>query len=197
MGRPAKFDRDAAVEVAMNEMWQHGYEACSVKALSETLGITRSSFYNAFESREALFEEALMLYALQSPDHAFSDVGKDEAVLPLISRVLREVCRIRVMDEAARGCLAVNSIAELVGNDERLGPLLEDAMQERIDRLERLLRQAAKNGELASAKGAKEKALALQSLIVGINMLSKVVRSEKDLWRASKLGLEGLGLYRA
>ena len=51
MARPSKFDRKEAVELAMNEIWRDGYEANSVKALSEKLGITRSSFYNAFSSR--------------------------------------------------------------------------------------------------------------------------------------------------
>ena len=48
MGRPAKFDRDKAIEIIMNEIWKKGYEACSVKALSEKLSITRPSFYHAF-----------------------------------------------------------------------------------------------------------------------------------------------------
>ena len=59
MARPSKFDRQTAVELVMNDIWRSGFEANSVKAISEKLGITRSSFYNAFGSREALFLEAL------------------------------------------------------------------------------------------------------------------------------------------
>lgn len=50
--------------------WRDGYQANSVKALSERLGITRSSFYNAFESREAMFMEAFERYLERSPDRA-------------------------------------------------------------------------------------------------------------------------------
>ena len=45
MSRAKAFDRDAALALLMEEIWEHGYEACSVKSMSETLGITRSSFY--------------------------------------------------------------------------------------------------------------------------------------------------------
>ena len=73
MARPSKFDRDEAIETAMEAFWRAGYQACSVRALSERLGITRSSFYNAFGSREALFREALARYGDQAPDQAFAD----------------------------------------------------------------------------------------------------------------------------
>ena len=62
MGRPTSFNRDEAIETVMQEMWRNGYEANTVKALSERLGITRSSYYNAFGSREALFKLALEKY---------------------------------------------------------------------------------------------------------------------------------------
>jgi len=41
----------------------------------------------------------------------------------------------------------------------------------------------------------REKALALQNLLIGLNVMCKVVRSEKDLWRAARQTLKGLGVY--
>ena len=72
MARRLEFDREKAVEIAMNQFWKNGFEASSVKSLSQAFGITRSSFYNAFGSHEALFEEALALYFEQSPDQALA-----------------------------------------------------------------------------------------------------------------------------
>ena len=59
MARPSKFDREDALDVVMNQIWQTGYRNNSVKSLAEVLGITRSSFYNAFGSQEQLFKEVL------------------------------------------------------------------------------------------------------------------------------------------
>jgi TetR/AcrR family transcriptional repressor of nem operon len=196
IGRPAKFDRQAAVEVAMNEIWKNGLEACSAKALSEKLGITRSSFYNAFGSREALFQEALDLYFSISPDRVLAHVGADASVLEVLTRMFRDVCRVRAADLEARGCMAVNCVAELVGVDATLGPVMEDAVRHSLDRLERLLRRAAANGEIEDTGDLKRKALALQNLLIGLNVMSKVVRSEEELWTGVELTLKGLGLYR-
>ena len=180
----------------MNEIWRNGFEACSVKAISEMLGITRSSFYNAFGSREALFLEALEVYFSQSPDRALAMADEDAGVLETLTRFFREVCRSRAADPEARGCLVVNSVAELVGVDETLGPVIERAIRGSLERLERLLDQAAAKGEMEDRGDHRRKALALQNLLIGLNVMAKVVHSEEDLWAAARQTLEGLGLYR-
>lgn len=196
MGRPPKFDRQAAVEVAMNEIWKHGLESSSAKALSERLGISRSSFYNAFGSREALFKETLGLYFSKSPDRMLADIDPDAKVLQILADTFREVCRVRAADPEAKGCMAINCVAELVGVDDTLGPVLEQALLQSLDRLERLLRRAAAKGEIEDAGDLREKALALQNLLIGLNLMSKVVRSEADLWATARQTLQGLGLYQ-
>ncbi len=195
MGRAAKFDREAAVEICMHEIWRNGFEACSVKALSEKLGITRSSFYNAFGSREALFLEVLALYFTQTPDRVLGDVDTKTPVRRLLTDFFKDVCRTRATDPDAKGCLAVNCISELVGVDETLGPVLENTVRASIDRLEAVLETAAANGEIENDGHLREKALALQNLIIGLSVLSRVVRSEKELFSVAKQTLTGLGLY--
>jgi TetR/AcrR family transcriptional repressor of nem operon len=196
MGRPSTFDRTEAVEVAMNEIWRRGYEASSAKALSELLGINRSSFYNAFQSREALFLEALDLYFTRSPDRVLNDIPPDASILRTLTSMFREICRVRAADEDAKGCLAVNCLAELVGVDETLGPALADVFQRSLARLESLLRRAAARGEIKDGGDIREKALALKNLLVGLNLMSKVVRNEAELWSVAQQTLKGLKLYR-
>ena len=195
MGRPAEFDRDQAVEIVMNDIWMNGYEACSIKGISEKLGITRSSFYNSFGSREALFEEALELYFSRTPDRVLAQAEGDIRIVPMLTKMFKDVCRTRAADPQARGCMAVNCVAELVGVNESLGSMLERAVLGSLERLEHLLRRAAANGEIEDRGDLREKALALQNLLIGLNVMCKVVRSEKDLWRAARQTLKGLGVY--
>ena len=194
MGRPLKFDREAALDAAMNAFWRNGYEACSVKALSEMLGITRSSFYNAFGDRETLFREVLARYLEHCPDHALMQAGTTGGVRALITRTLREVCRIRAADAESRGCLAVNSIAELAGTDGDLAGFLEQALLGSLACLEQLLRHAQDLGEIPASADPRALALSLKTLLMGLNVLSKVVRDEDELWLAARTSLEGLGL---
>lgn len=62
MGRPRQFDRDAALTQAMHLFWQNGFEATSLSQLKAALGISAPSFYAAFGSKEALFQETVALY---------------------------------------------------------------------------------------------------------------------------------------
>lgn len=65
-GRPRSFSRDAAVDSAMMLFWQFGYEGTSLDDLKRAMGgkkgISSASFYAAFGSKEALYQEALSRY---------------------------------------------------------------------------------------------------------------------------------------
>jgi TetR/AcrR family transcriptional repressor of nem operon len=195
MGRAAKFDREAAIEICMHSIWRNGYESCSVKSISEKLGITRSSFYNAFGSREDLFLEVLTRYAQQTPDRVLESVKPDVSIKRLITSFFFDVCENRTSDPEARGCLAINCVSELVGVDENLGPLLESAVLNSLQRFENLLNIAASQGELIDDGLIHNKALALQNLLVGISVMAKVIRSKKELEAVVEQTLKGLEVY--
>ena len=196
MPRPASFDRAAAVETAKEALWSDGFEASSVKALSERLGITRSSFYNAFGSREDLFKAALSAYGRQSPDHALYGDMPEGSLLLFLTAMFRDICAARASDPEPRGCLAINSLTELGGSHDTLGPFLCRLIQESAARIEDLLREAQARGELPKDDDIQSKARAVQTLMIGLNAFSISERDEKTLWLTAKVTLEGLGLYR-
>jgi TetR/AcrR family transcriptional regulator, transcriptional repressor for nem operon len=195
MARPSKFDRREALNAAMNAIWKNGFEPSSVKTLSELLGITRSSFYNAFGSREALLREAISEYAEQSPDAPLR-TGDAASALRLINKVFRDICRVRSSDPEAKGCLIVNTVCELCPDTEGLGAELSDLVLGSAKNLERLLAVARDADELPRDADIHALALALQNLMIGLNVLCKVVRSEDELWLLTRTTLEGLGLDR-
>ena len=61
-GRPAVFDRAVALQAAMKLFWERGYEGTSFDELIGAMGISASSFYNSFGSKEALYCEATRSY---------------------------------------------------------------------------------------------------------------------------------------
>ncbi|WP_297539926.1 TetR/AcrR family transcriptional regulator [Roseovarius sp.] len=196
MARPSIFDREAAIEAAMQEMWRNGYEASSVKAVSEKLGITRSSYYNAFGTREDLFKEALAVYFAQSPDAVLHGGLPDMPIPVLLTRTFRAICKARAEDPEARGCLAINSLSELDTLHDELGVMIANAVLHSAARLEDLLKLAVSAGELAEQTDVHAMALALQNLLIGLNLFSKALRDEQELWLTASTTLKALGLYR-
>jgi AcrR family transcriptional regulator len=61
-GRPVVFDRAKALNKAMKLFWERGYEGTSFDELISAMGISASSFYNSFGSKEALYCEATRAY---------------------------------------------------------------------------------------------------------------------------------------
>jgi AcrR family transcriptional regulator len=61
-GRPRGFDRDAALQRAVEAFWEHGYEGTSIADLTAAMGIRPPSLYAAFGSKEELFREAVARY---------------------------------------------------------------------------------------------------------------------------------------
>lgn len=196
MGRPSSFDREAAIETAMQEMWRIGYEASTVKTISETLGINRSSYYNAFGSREGLFREVLAAYFAQAPDRALYGDLPDLPIPGLITATFRKICRARAADPEHRGCLAINCLAELTGDGNALGQELVGAVMTSADKFEELLNIAVAQGELPEMTNTRATALALQNLLVGLSVFSKALNDEDELWLTVKTTLIGLGIYQ-
>ena len=196
MPRPSSFDRNDLIEQAMQELWRSGYEASSVKAMSEKLGITRSSYYNAFGAREDLFKETIDAYLDQSPCAMLRGDLPDIPVCALLTRMFRAVCSAPAVDPEARGCLMLNSLCEFDTTKDELGVMVAGNVLESIERFEELLQLALDNGELTDLADVHGTALALQNLLVGLNVLSKALHDEGELWLTAKTTLVSLGLYR-
>lgn len=106
-GRPRNFDRDDAVEQAMQLFWQHGYDSTSLALLKAQLGggISAPSFYAAFGSKEALFDECVQRYL-----ETFAQVTQclwDENLPPrqAIETALRQSARMQCEDGHPKGCM--------------------------------------------------------------------------------------------
>lgn len=195
-GRPAQFDRDTAIDTALMAFWQEGYQANSVKALAERLGITRSSFYNAFESQEALFLAALERYLERSPDRALAATPTAGNVCALITATFKAICQGLAMDKDAKGCMAVNSVGALCNVDASLGPKIAAHMMARLERIEALLQAAVAKGELAPDTDIAATALSLKTFLVGLNMMAKVLPDRSALWPAARATLSALAILR-
>ena len=67
-------------------------------------------------------------------------------------------------------------------------------MATRVDRYTELLQHAVDNGELAELDDARTTAATFVSQMVGINMMSKVIRDRQQLYAMADTIIKGLGL---
>ena len=196
MGRTKKFDEEKALDWMMNEIWRNGFKTFSVKGISGQLGITRSSFFNSFESREAVFLKTIARYSEATPHENLKNYKDSGSPLKHLTDVFRDTCLDRTNDPEHRGCMVVNSVSELVGGDNTVGPIIAKNQRKSIAGFEKLLKHSIQQGDLPENTNTRDVALALQNLLLGLNTMSKIVTSEKELWSATQTTLRALGVYR-
>ncbi|MGX6446664.1 TetR/AcrR family transcriptional regulator [Patulibacter sp. S7RM1-6] len=105
-GRPRSFDRDAALDQALDAFWSRGYDGVSVAQLTEAMGIAAPSLYAAFGDKRRLFDEAAGRYVermVAAMDEAFALPTARAAV----ERLLRESAAFYTEGDHPRGCLVM------------------------------------------------------------------------------------------
>ena len=174
MGRPRAYDVSAVVEAARDLFWERGYELSSVGELEERTGLNRSSLYHAFGSKRDLFGAALRCYVEQETEPALSGMRQPGAGLEAVSGFFEARAQAfrRDPQRAARGCLMINTIAEL-GARDRLVAQAAAAHRERLhEAFAAALSRAAKRGELDAGRVAPRASL-LVAAAMGVFLAAK------------------------
>lgn len=128
-GRPRKNTDEALLDRAVLVFWRKGYEAASMGDLTEAMGVSRASFYNLFESKEALFGRVLDRYGETiGAEPARAMAGADDA-RGAVEAFLRTSLEGNTRPDAPAGCLyaccAAASAGEVPGVRERIAAALD------------------------------------------------------------------------
>lgn len=105
-GRPPAFNRDEALEKAMQIFWEHGYEGTSMAELMEAMGMNKPSIYAAFGNKEDLFHKALQKY-LSGPSAFVRDAVLEPTARQVVKVLLTKAVELLTAQTPPRGCLIV------------------------------------------------------------------------------------------
>lgn len=117
-GRPRGFDAGLALEAALRLFRRQGYEATSLDALTQAMGIGRSSLYACFGSKRGVLLAALARY---SEAALAALAARAEAAPEAPARAMIEA--LADARGGPHGCLLVNCITELAPHDAEVAAL--------------------------------------------------------------------------
>lgn len=104
-GRPRTFDEADVLDIAKGLFWQRGYEATSIKDLTEAMGMTPPSLYAAFGSKEALYGRVLDRY-VETFGHRLLEVLFEEPDLRrALSALVQDWARLLTGGSHPKGCM--------------------------------------------------------------------------------------------
>ena len=154
-GRPRGFDRDTALERAMDVFWRQGYEGTSIADLTRAMRINPPSLYAAFGDKEHLYLEAIERYQQGRRDELAPLLDEAPTAREAIARLLHEAARLYAQADAPRGCMLTLSTAcadtALHSELAKRRAIAKKTLKARIDR-------GLRDGELA--RGTDTDALA-------------------------------------
>lgn len=200
MGRPRTFDRDVAITQALHLFWEHGYDATSLSQLKANIGsgITAPSFYAAFGSKQALFNEVMERYL---STHGRVTESLFDTTLPpreAIELTLRRSAKMQCEPDHPKGCLV--SLGLMSACSEESKAISEPLAQARnLNRagLVACIDRAIATGELPATVIPQTLAAAFDSFLLGLSTLARdgvphatldaAVTQMMGLWDSSRI----------
>jgi len=183
------FDEAAALDRATDLFWRRGYEATSVQDLVDELGISRSSLYATFGTKDRLYQQALLHYCAveAGPRHAL--LTGDGSVRSAVRALLAGIARAPVERPDRRGCLVVNAATERIPAD----PETTAAVAAQLGRFEAALHAALRRGqdagELDPAQDARALARFLVTVVQGMRVVGKATDDAAALRDVAEVAL--------
>jgi TetR/AcrR family transcriptional repressor of nem operon len=171
MARPREFDEEQVLDAAMQLFWLKGYEATSLADLTSSMGLNKGSFYQAFGSKHELFLRTIRRYLdlnLKEIFALFADVDSaKEGVRRFLASYIGQFHRGQAVP---RGCLAVNTVAELAPHDPDVAEILDRHFNREVSILTEEIRKDQRAGKIAADKDAE--VLAQMVVVVAMGLLT-------------------------
>ena len=165
-----QFEADAAVDKAMHLFWRQGYAATTPQELATELGIGKGSLYNTFESKHALFVQALRRYSALRLDYLDGMLDSPGPIAPRLEQAVRALAGVGAH---TRGCVMVNAAAELGAVDAEVNGIAAELFAGIEAAFARAISRGAGTGEFTDTARAATAPGQLLATTIGLSVLAK------------------------
>jgi TetR/AcrR family transcriptional repressor of nem operon len=142
-----RFEPSQALDRAVRVFWERGYEGASYSELTSATGLNKSSLYNAFGDKQALYIKCLERFSqtVGAPEMAHLDRPEfADAIASFFEGMVRRMND----EELPRGCLLTMAALELGGTEGAVGAIIRANLQLWAGALRARCDRAVREGEL-------------------------------------------------
>ncbi|MHB1676239.1 MAG: TetR/AcrR family transcriptional regulator [Sulfuriferula sp.] len=173
IGRPLEFDPDAALEAAVGLFWRKGYENTSLQDLLAVMGISRSSFYQAFGSKQRLFAQCMRHYQETLSSQLRQGLAAAESGRCFIADFMHSVLDEACAPGGSRGCLLFNTANEFAQRDVAIASEVTQGIERFREVLLAAVTRAQSEGEINAKLAPAILASYLVSSMSGLKTMAK------------------------
>ncbi|WP_459712426.1 TetR/AcrR family transcriptional regulator [Paraburkholderia sp. 2C] len=188
MARPREFDRDEALEQAIDAFSEHGYSGTSTDVLLTAMNLSRQSLYNAFGDKRSLYLEALRTYIAESVAEHLQILNRSTSARKGIEQLLNDF-----VSRPARACLGTHAVCEFGRSDPEITALADTAAHTLRTALERCIAKAKADGQIAADIDERAAAHFIGATLSGIRIAARGGAPKEVLRDIAQMALRSLG----
>jgi TetR/AcrR family transcriptional regulator, transcriptional repressor for nem operon len=168
--------RERIIEAGLKTLLEKGFNGCGVQEITDVAGVPKGSFYNHFDSKEALGAEIVDRYSQGSTRRV---VLKDVSVAPLerLRRHFEALNEKFAASKYERGCLLGNFSAELASQSPLIRERLTALSAEWTKDIEDAVREGQADGSIATRTDAGDVAAFLLDSYEGALLRARVEKN--------------------
>jgi TetR/AcrR family transcriptional repressor of nem operon len=167
--------REEIVDAALDQFHTYGFNAAGVKDITDAAGVPKGSFYNHFESKEALAVVALERYG---GTRRLAELR--ESAVPAVRRLREHFTFLRTENEArdfTRGCLIGDFGAEISDHSPTIRASVEESLRNWGDALAGAIADGQREGTIRDGIDPKATARFILSAWEGTLIAMRAQRS--------------------
>lgn len=172
-GRPKGFDREEALEAALELFWEKGYEPTSVAELCQAMNINPPSLYCCFGNKAELFLEAVRLYEekyWRAPEQRFM-VEPD--VYKAVEDYFNEATRILLSPHTPCGCMLVLAAVNIAPEEKKIIEAIRSMRMKTKKMFADRLAMAIKDGQIPPESDVPAIAGSLNTFLEGLSLQAR------------------------
>ncbi len=169
-GRPRSFDRDNALEIALQLFWQFGYEGVSIAQLSAMMNINAPSLYAAFGSKEQLYQEVVQLYGHKYAVLLSAPLQAAGPVREALRNTLYAAARSFSSTGNPPGCLFASGMLRSANEHAGAAQLCAKQRELALQAITQRIEQAQQQGEIPPSSNSRALASLYAAVIQGMSV---------------------------
>ncbi|WP_440465179.1 TetR/AcrR family transcriptional regulator [Psychrobacter sp. ASPA161_6] len=173
MSRTTLYNRQEALERAIQLFWQKGFHATSLKDIEQVLDMRPGSIYAAFGNKNGLFQEALEHYAHAALMELERVLASHESPLLGLAAYMRQLGGIRDQKIPSRACMLVKSLLELGAREQSALDKVEKLLAGLETRFTECFVEAQRLGEIDSELDTVRLGRRLQAEVMGLRAFAQ------------------------
>lgn len=148
-GRPTLFDPQQVEEQVADLFWDQGYDGVSMSDITSATGLSKSSLYNSFGGKDALFKAALTRYHINTVQTGADWLAADDGVDPMekLDQLLQGPADDVHGQGDTRGCFLCNTASDGAGRAPDIDTLVGEGFARLDLGLRTLLQRYAPEAE--------------------------------------------------